>query len=196
MYVNHLNEHIMRLTRLDHQTLVCIRDETVSVSSYNGQSHGSKDAVGVDTKFMPAHAGSGPASVVQEHLQGDVVTIKAPVQRHRFEFVAVGIKEGWIEVQQPVGWDATPFAFKGDERQTAGLDLERKVGCKHGTRSVVEPIPVKLPRPRRLCLDQGIRGVFCEFSSCAHAHGDVAVDHPAVALDIFCHELQDHLLTC
>ena len=196
MYVNHLNEHIMRLTRLDHQTLVCIRDETVSVSSNDGQSDGSKDAVGVDAKFMPAHAGSGPSSVVQEHLQGDVITVEAPVQRHRFEFVAVGIKEGWIEVQQPVGWDATSFAIKRNERQAAGLNLKRKVGGKHGTRSVVEPIPVKLPRPRGLCLNQGIRGVFSEFFCSAHAHGDVAVNHPAVALDVFCHELQNHLLAC
>ena len=185
----------MRLTCLDHQALVCIRDETVGVSSDDGQSNGGKDAVGVDAKFMPAHGGGGPASVVQEHLKGDVITVKAPVQRHRFEFVAVGIKEGWIEVKQPVGRNATPFTVKRNERQASGLDLERKVGGKHGTRSVVEPVSVKLPRPRRLCLDQGIRGVFSEFFSSAHAHGDVAIDHPAVALHIFCHELQDHLLT-
>ena len=183
------------MSSLHHKAFVGIGDEAVRVAGHNGQPHGSKHTISVDTQFMPANAGGGPSSVVQQHFKRDVVAVQTPIQGDGFEFVAVRIKEHRVEVKRTVSGHAASFTFKFDKGQSTGMNIEGHIGREHGSRCVVKPTPVKLPRAGRLGLNKRICHVVREFIGRTHAHGDVTVHHPSVALDIFSDQLQNNLLS-
>ncbi len=145
MHINHLNEQIMGLSGVHHETFVGIGDETVSVAGHNGQPHRRKHTISVDTEFVPANAGGGPSAVVQQHLKRDVVAVQRPIQRNGFEFVAVRIEEHGVEVQQTVSRYSASFTFELDEGQSTWMNIEGNIRREHGARCVVKPTSVKFP---------------------------------------------------
>ena len=145
MNVNDLNEEIMRSSSIHHQALISIGDEGVSITGNNRQPDGRKNAVGVNTKFMTSNGRSRPTTIVQEHIEGDILSVQGPVESDVIHLIPVGIEEHGVEGQLAVGGDLTSLAFKGDESETSNSNVKSDVGDKHGARGVVKPTSIKPP---------------------------------------------------
>ena len=145
MNIHHLDKEVARKTRLNHQTLIRVRDEAVSIAGHNRQTHGCKHTVGVDTNFMATNTCRRPAAIVEQHLKRDVIAVKGPVERDRIELIGVRIKEGRIQIKRTIGGHSASFTVKGDEGQPSRTHLEGSIRGEHRSCGVVKPAALKAP---------------------------------------------------
>ena len=143
--IHHLDKEVLRKTCLNHQTLICVGDETVRVAGNDRQTNGRKDTVGVDPNFMTTDTCCRPATIVEEHFECDVIPIKGPVESNWIELVGVRIKERRIQIKRTVGRYTISFTVKGDEGQSSRTYFEGAIGGEHRPCTVVKPTAFEAP---------------------------------------------------